>query len=64
MINILHDNSELPNAPDGNFWRMVWKRIEKSDQRSDTSAQVSEMSLEPPRDYVVETDRQTGARLF
>jgi len=63
-INIRHDNSELPDALGGNFWRMVWKRIEKSDQRSDASAQVAEMSMEPPRDYVVETDRQTRGRLY
>ncbi|MCP4332909.1 MAG: hypothetical protein GY785_09665 [Gammaproteobacteria bacterium] len=62
MINIRHNDSELPDALGGNFWSMVWKRIEKSDQRSDVSAQVSKMSLEAPRDYVVETNRQTWAR--
>ena len=61
-INIRHDNSELPDAMGGNFWRMVWKRIENSDHRSDASAQMREMALEPPRDYVVETDNQTRAR--
>ncbi len=61
-INIQHDNSQLPDALGGNFWRSVWKRIEKSDQRSDVSAQVREMEQEAPRDYVVETDRQNQAR--
>jgi len=62
MINIRHDNSELPDALGGNFWRSVWKRIEKSDQRSDAPAQVSKVALEPPRDYVVEIRSQARAR--
>ncbi|MCP4766274.1 MAG: hypothetical protein GY875_08370 [Gammaproteobacteria bacterium] len=64
MINIRHDNSELLDALGGNFWRLIWKRIENSDRRSDASAQGSQMALEPPRDYVVETDRQIRARPF
>jgi len=61
-INIRRDNSELLGALGGNIWRSVWKRIESSDPRLERVAQVPEMTLEAPRDYVVETDSQTQAR--
>ncbi len=61
-IHIRRDNSELFRAFGGDFWGSVWKRIENSEQRSEASARLPEMALEPPRDYVVEADSHTRAR--
>ena len=56
-INPRNDNREPSGAPDGDLWRSVWKRIEKSrDAQDQDSAQAPEVPLEQPRDYVVETD--------
>jgi len=40
----------------------VWKRIESSKAQGEGLAQARELSLEPPRDYVLETDNQFQAR--
>jgi hypothetical protein len=61
-INIRRDNSELLGATGGNFWRSIWKRIERSDARDERTEQAPEMSLQAPRDYVVETDNQAHSR--
>jgi hypothetical protein len=43
------------------IWHSVWKRIEGS-PRDGASPEKRKMSLEPPRDYVVDTDNHSSAR--
>jgi len=61
-IDNRHDNRAPPGARSGNFWRSVWKGIESSNVPAESPAPMQEMSLEPPRDYVVEADNRTQAR--
>ncbi|MDC1287841.1 hypothetical protein N8198_08140 [Gammaproteobacteria bacterium] len=43
------------------IWHSVWKRIEDS-PCDDTPAGKGKMSLEPPRDYVVDSDNDRSVR--
>ncbi len=63
MINRSPNNLEHTAAPDGNFWRSVWKRIESSNQRKEPFTQVHQTTPEAPRDYVVEGQSATQGRL-
>ena len=43
------------------FWRSVWKRIEGSSEQRPLEARKSDLALEPPRDYVIDTDNRHSA---
>jgi len=43
------------------IWHSVWKRIEDS-SCDDMSPGKERMSLEPPRDYVVDSDNRRSVR--
>jgi hypothetical protein len=58
-------HSESPGKSRGvrneDIWHSVWKRIEGS-SHDDTRPAKKKMSLEPPRDYVVDRDNRSSAR--
>ncbi len=56
-----NDKQEAFGALGGDFWCLVWKRIESSKSQVDRSAQARDLLLEPPLDYAVETDSQIQA---
>jgi len=39
-------------------WHSVWKRIENANPVSSTASRRLEIASQPPRDYVVDLDRQ------
>jgi hypothetical protein len=48
--------AEAAGNPGVSFWRSVWKRIEVTQSRPERVAGVRELPLQPPRDYVVESE--------
>jgi hypothetical protein len=55
-----HNNNESLSVRGEDFWRSVWKRIEGS-PRDEISPVKREVLLEPPRDYVIDTDNHSPA---
>ena len=59
-MNARYDTNQNLAEAAGNsgdsFWRSVWKRIEITQSRPERAASVRELPLQPPRDYVVETE--------
>ena len=55
-----HNNNESLSVQGEDFWRSVWKRIEGS-PRDEISPVKREVLLEPPRDYVIDTDNHSPA---
>ena len=59
-MNARYNNNESLSVRGEDFWRSVWKRIEGS-PRDEMSPVKREALLEPPRDYVVDTDNHSPA---
>jgi hypothetical protein len=55
-----YNNNESLSVRGEDFWRSVWKRIEGS-SRDEMSPVKREVLLEPPRDYVIDTDNHSPA---
>jgi hypothetical protein len=58
-MNTRYNNDSL-SVRSEDFWHSVWKRIEGS-PRDEMSLVKREVLLEPPRDYVVDTDNHSPA---
>ena len=59
-MNAYYDNNESLSVRGEDFWHSVWKRIEGSPS-DDASPVKREVLLEPPRDYVIDTDNHSTA---
>ena len=58
-----YDNGESLSARGEDFWHSVWKGIE-SIPRDDALPDKSEVSLQAPRDYVVDSENRSAASLI
>ena len=57
-MNAYYDNNKSLSVRGEDFWHSIWKRIEGS-SRDDVAPSKREISLDPPRDYVVDTDNHS-----
>jgi hypothetical protein len=66
-MKVRYDNSESfgdsLSARGEDFWHSVWKRIE-SIPLDDALPGKSEVSLQAPRDYVVDSENRSAASLI